>query len=477
VRTLCELPLAWRRASKQLARLALLLPALLSSGCAAYLHQHLLATQPARLGAEVAGDGWSHLPAPRTKLVVAVYKFRDQTGQYKLLNAGASFSTVVTQGATSVLIRALDESRWFESIERENIGNLLNERKIIRSTQAEYTVPGQPPPAPLAPLLFATILLEGGIISYDTNLITGGGGLRYFGAGASGQYRQDRVTVYLRAISTNTGRVMKTVYTSKMILSQQVSAGLFQFVDFKRLLETETGFTYNEPSEMAVKEAIEKSVQSLVMEGIQAGYWTPRDTAERHGPAMRAYEREKTENLTLDALGRVERPRRGPVGVGLLAGPQRYAGAYAQPLLEPGGELTVRGQLSPAWSLFANVGLVRLAAGPNGSYFNQRFSYLEAGAMLRLLPRDRFTPLLLAGGGLTGRTSERLLSAAAPLPHLVGGLGAEYLLTDHLGLNATLDGHYFFSNALDGYAQGRATTRYWGGHLGLVLYLGHPPRK
>jgi curli production assembly/transport component CsgG len=44
-------------------------------------------------------------------------------------------------------------------------------------------------------------------------------------------------------------------------------------VNFKRLLEVETGYTTNEPIQMAVTEAIEKAVASLVMEGIKDGIW------------------------------------------------------------------------------------------------------------------------------------------------------------------------------------------------------------
>ena len=93
----------------------------------------------------------------------------------------------------------------------------------------------------LPPLLYAGIILEGGIISYDTNVLTGGEGVKYFGIGGSDQYRQDRITIYLRAISTQSGRILKTVYTTKMILSQQVDVGVYKFVDFQRLLEVETG--------------------------------------------------------------------------------------------------------------------------------------------------------------------------------------------------------------------------------------------
>ena len=450
-----------------------LLTLALASSCAPYLHQHMLTPQRARLGAEVAGNElWRQLPAPAGKTIVAVYKFRDQTGQYRLQENGASFSTVVTQGATSILLRALEESHWFESIERENIGNLLNERKIIRSAQSEYTAQTGKPAQPLASMFFASIILEGGIISYDSNIITGGGGLRYFGSGASGQYRQDRVTVYLRAISTNTGRIMKTVYTSKTILSQQVSAGVFQFVDFKHLLETETGFTYNEPSEMAVKEAIEKSVQALILEGVQERFWAPRDTAEVHGPAVQAYQHEKFENLNIDELGRVQQPRRTRLGVGLSAGAQRYTGDYSAPNVTPAFEASLRWQASPAWSLLLNAGRGRLSAGPSNEYFNQQFSYAEVGAQLRLLPYDRLTPVLTAGAGATLRESRAAPAGPRVLPHAVVGAGLEYLATTRLGLSLTLDNHYYFSDQLDLLQQGRYNDYVWGLRVGAVYYLG-----
>ncbi|MFD1871520.1 CsgG/HfaB family protein [Hymenobacter bucti] len=441
--------------------------------CTPYLHQHALTTQPARLGSELRTPAqWGELPVPLRKTVVAVYKFRDQTGQYKPQANGASFSTAVTQGATTVLIKALEESQWFEPIERENLGNLLNERKIIRSTRQEYTEQtGQPQPN-LPSLLFAGVILEGGIISYDANIITGGAGLRYFGVGASGQYRQDRVTVYLRAVSTSTGKVLKTVYTSKTILSQQITAGLFQFVDFKRLLETETGFTYNEPSELAVKDAIEKSVQALVYEGFDDRLWVPRDTAALHGPARQAYLREKAENLNIDVLGRVQVPRRAPIALGLAGAAVQYRGDFAQPAQTFGVEATLRVALGETASLFLNAGQLRLAAGPTRNFFNNAYAYAEGGLLLRLLPRDRFTPYALAGAGATASTP--LLGSRRVLPHLVAGLGAEYLLTPHLGLSLGADAHYFLNDELDGVVSGRYNDYYWGARAGVVLYLGRP---
>lgn len=444
------------------------------SGCASYFHQTFMNPEPARLGAEVsANEVWRALPAARQRVVVAVYKFRDQTGQYKPQANGSSFSTAVTQGATSVLLRALEESKWFDPIERENLGNLLNERKIIRSTRAEYTEQtGQAQPL-LPPLLFAGIILEGGIISYDSNILTGGAGLRYFGAGASGQYRQDRVTVYLRAISTSTGKILKTVYTSKTILSQQVDASVFQFVKFKRLLEAETGFTYNEPSEMAVKDAIEKSVQALIYEGIQQRIWAPADTSAQHSVSMQAYLREKQENLATDVLGRKTSYQRRALGVGLLGGAQLYQGDYASPQYRPGGELTVRYRLGNGHlETFLNAGYGALAAGPSGRYFDQEFTHGEVGLQACLFPQDRFTPYLMVGAGVTVPINRIFDDGPSAVPHTVVGAGGEFLITPRLGFTLGVDNHYYFGDQMDGIRLGRYNDYSWGGRAGVIFYIG-----
>ena len=127
------------------------------------------------------------LPPPEQKIVVAVYKFRDQTGQYKPSETVANFSTAVTQGATTLLIKALEDSGWFLPIEREGLPNLLAERKIVRQTREGLLTDEQKKNMDvLPPLMYASVMLEGGVISYDTSLVTGGGGLKYFGSGGSG---------------------------------------------------------------------------------------------------------------------------------------------------------------------------------------------------------------------------------------------------------------------------------------------------
>jgi len=235
------------------------------------------------------------LPPPERKVVAATYQFSDQTGQYKYRADVTTYSRAVTQGATSMLIKALEDSGWFEVIEREGLARLLKERDIINTTRKNYkSSQGQSLPL-LPPLLYAGVILEGGIISYDTNVVTGGFGAKYFGLGGDIEYRKDQVTIYLRAVSVQNGKILKSVSTTKTILSKEVHLGIFRFVSLKRLLEAETGLTTNEPPHMCVLEAIEKAVLSLIIEGIADGIWNLKNPEDIKSPVIQSYLEEKKE--------------------------------------------------------------------------------------------------------------------------------------------------------------------------------------
>ena len=212
--------------------------------------------------------------APERQAVVAVYDFPDLTGQRKDKDNVASFSTAVTQGSTALLIDALKNAgngNWFKVVERNRIDDLAKERQIVRQTREEYLGKDA---NKLEPMLFAGIVLQGGIIGYDSNLHTGGIGARYLGIGADTQYRKDQVIVSLRAVSTNTGEVLMNVQVSKTVLSVSRDLSLFRFVDVgTKLVEAESGMTQNEANTIAVKTAIEQAVIELIKQGIERGYW------------------------------------------------------------------------------------------------------------------------------------------------------------------------------------------------------------
>lgn len=236
------------------------------------------------------------IPPPQRPIAVAVYGFTDQTGQFKPNEAGQTLSRAVTQGGGSILAKALQDAgnrQWFTIVERESLRNLLNERQIIREMRERYLGETNINAQALPAMLFAGVLLEGGIVGYDTNTVTGGAGAAFLGIGGRTEYRQDTVTVYLRAVSVRTGEVLTTVTASKTIASKAIGASAFKFVAFKELLEAEAGITTNEPDHLALQQAIEKAVYSLVMEGVELKLWDFAD-ARAGWPLLWRYQQERS---------------------------------------------------------------------------------------------------------------------------------------------------------------------------------------
>lgn len=435
------------------------------SGCHTFFYQPTR-SQRARQGEEtpITAD-LRRLPPAKEKIVAAVYKFRDLTGQYKLTETGSGFSTAVTQGTTNILLKALEESGWFVTIERENVSNLLNERKIVRSSVAQFKEGEN-----LPPLLFAGIILEGGVVSYDANIITGGGGLQYFGAGGATQYRQDRVTVYLRAVATKSGKILKTIYTSKTLLSQTVNASLFRYVTFKRLLETETGLTTTEPGQLVVTEAIEKAVQGLIVEGVRDGLWFPADKSVAEMKAVvDAYEQETTVMRETDVYGIrqiLDAPRLSVQPSGSI---WQYYGDYARHTPKPGYGLSATGWISPAVGIELAAATGTLAS--EGAFLN-RISSLTTHLVWVPRPYERWSPVLLLGAGLVGKTGASPWRWQGHYVQAQGSVGFQYRVNQRLSLRATLDYCQPFTDELDGKVAGQRNDYYLRGQAGLVVNFG-----
>jgi curli production assembly/transport component CsgG len=158
-------------------------------------------------------------------------------------------------------------------LEREGLQNVLTERKIIRASQNKPNTPANIQ-TQLPPLQAANLLLEGGVIAYDTNVRSGGEGARYLGIGASHEYRVDQVSVNLRAVDVRSGMVLANVMTTKTIYSVGQNASVFKFIEFKELLEAEAGYTTNEPAQLCVLSAIESAVAHLIAQGVERRLWS-----------------------------------------------------------------------------------------------------------------------------------------------------------------------------------------------------------
>ena len=232
---------------------------------------------------EILYEPLEEIAPPVRKVPIAVYAFTDKTGQRKQTGNIALISTAVTQGAEIWLIQALKKAskgEWFQVVERTALDNLLKERQIIRQTRET----AGDEDSTLSPLLFAGVILEGGIVGYDTNTFTGGSGARALGVGLNTEIRKDTVTVGIRLISVATGEILLAISSEKTILSTQISGDVFKFIDMgTKLIEMETGYTENESVTYAVRKAIEHAVLQIIKDGAKENLW---EIKERQGPPV-----------------------------------------------------------------------------------------------------------------------------------------------------------------------------------------------
>ena len=214
-------------------------------------------------------------PPSSDPIPVAVYRFQDMSGQRKPNNNYASLSSAVTQGGDVFLIKALQDAgkgKWFQPVERVGLENLVKERQLIRSQRETYE---KDQAKPLVPLIVAGIMIDGGIVGYDTNISSGGIGARFLGVGVDQQYRKDEVTVMLRLISVNTGEILLSTGATKTIYSTGINSNIMKFVDAgTKSLEFEAGTSINEPTTYAVRIAIEAAIVDMIKEGVKKKVWS-----------------------------------------------------------------------------------------------------------------------------------------------------------------------------------------------------------
>jgi curli production assembly/transport component CsgG len=271
-------------------QLLVILSLLVLSGCA--VTQKMGVEYKPEVATNKMQKEFDTLPAPAGKKVtVAVYSFADKTGQRKPTPGIASLSSAVTQGGEVFLIKALQDvgrGEWFDVVERVNIDALTKERTIIRQMREAYEGKDA---KPLMPLMFAGIIMDGGIIGYDSGSESGGAAYRFLGIGPQTQYSKDTVTVSLRAVSVNTGKVLAAITVTKIVYSTADSVAVLKYIDNKNILggvfgnannvnslsgsvfEAESGLTINEPGTLAVKATVEAAVVELIKEGEKKGVW------------------------------------------------------------------------------------------------------------------------------------------------------------------------------------------------------------
>ena len=249
------------------------------SGCASYSQMDKLLTKTQFQDAKIEGTTLDRpefvLPKPASgPIVVAVYGFLDRTGQRKPSPMVAQLSSAVTQGAETYLIKSLQDvggGNWFKVVERVGLDNLMKERQMIRQMREIYDGENA---KPLPPMLFAGILIEGGIVGYDSNIVTGGSGMRILGIGPQTQYQADMITVSLRVVSVTSGEVLTSITTTKTVYSYMDKLGVLRFVEAgTKSIEAEIGVGVNESGNRATNMAIQAAVVEMIRLGQRKGLW------------------------------------------------------------------------------------------------------------------------------------------------------------------------------------------------------------
>ena len=223
---------------------------------------------------ELQNEELLNLKPAKRKPVIAVYpnSFKDMTGQRRSNSQFALFSTAITQAPEALLIRALKHAsngEFFQVAERVGLDSLTKERQLIRSTRETFDEESA-----VKPLLLAGLLVQGAVLSIDSNIRSGGMGARYLGIGSSKEYREDLITISLRLVSVSTGEVLIEVLINKSIISVGLSQDLFRFIsNGTELIEIEGGAAENESTSIALQQSIEQGVLQIIKIGISKGYW------------------------------------------------------------------------------------------------------------------------------------------------------------------------------------------------------------
>lgn len=216
--------------------------------------EQILSSQP---NVTVATQLLAALPEREDKPSLAVYHISDRTGQVKELG-----SSVVTQGATDMLITALIRSRQFDVLGRVNFSDLMNEQNLQGN---QRLAAGEGPT--IGQMTGADYILEGAITEYQVDMETGGLGISLGGLGGTSQHARASTALDLRVLDTTTGEVVWAQSLKGEIEGKKVGLQAFSFMG-NNIVEFETGRGKQEVMNLVVRTLLEEAVYKLVQSSV-----------------------------------------------------------------------------------------------------------------------------------------------------------------------------------------------------------------
>ena len=412
----------------------------------------------------------TQLLSSNQKIMAAVYPFRMSTDQ-PLQSIKNTLQTTAAANYTTILFEALRTSGWFVPIEHGNMGNLLNgqpDKPLVPSTAVESaSLPASQRP---------TIILEAGLFSHDANTLSDEAASTYFANGVSNRYRQDRATVFIRALSAQSGKVLKTIYWTRTVLSQPVDATKYRYVLVNNRKAIHTGTTSVSPDHLAIVEAIKQAISGLIIEGVRDGLWVASNlSAAQTQSVISAYETEKMDVDEIEkstAQSRRVRSQVNPsfVSLGIYGGLMRYHGDYVNWDTKGAYGLSLEAYFTPHIGIQLNAATGTLASR---NAFSTNLTSLETNLIIRLLPYWRLTPLVYGGVGMVSRTGKNPVAFEGNrYIQYQGGIGLQYSLNNVIGFRAMLAYNQPGTDMLDGKRTGSHNDFYVRTTVGLIIHFG-----
>ena len=426
-------------------------------------------TEPTALTA-----GATALPAASQKITAAVYPFRIAAEQ-QYQPTQTMPRPVAIANYTTLLFEVLRTSNWFVPVESANMGTLLNSRQAQPLSTSEAG--NSDAPTAQQP----TLILESGLFSNDAMPVSAETVSSSGPTTAPGPWRQDRATVFIRAISVQTGQLLKTVYWTKTILSQPTGTNTYRYLLANQPNAPLTGTTSVSPDRMAIVEAMKQAVDGLIIEGVRDGLWATSAMPIAQTRSMIAtYEARRLAQSGVEeaeAQPKGNRQRRSPsfIDVSLYGGLSRYTGDYVNPLPKGAYGLSIDAYAIPYLGVQLNAATGTLASR---AIFSTNVTSLEANLLVRPLPFWRFTPLVVGGVGMLNRTgSSPLTFEGRSYLQYQAGLGLQYALSTTVGFRAMVMYNLPQTDLLDGKQAGAHNDFYVRSTLGLVLHFGQYTRR
>uniref|UniRef100_UPI00404AB6A5 Curli production assembly/transport component CsgG n=1 Tax=Gelidibacter sp. TaxID=2018083 RepID=UPI00404AB6A5 len=160
---------------------------------------------------------------------------------------------------------------------------------------------------------------------------------------------------------------------------------------------------------------------------------------------------------------------RGTNAVEMAAGTSVMNGDLSEPLFEISSRVGYKRIITPHLNISFSYNKFNLGYK---EVLNEGFMSFDLNLESTLLPNDKFSPFIFAGGGYNAANYFEQTATKVQ-----GGIGIEYIVMEKVGIKLFSDYNYVFSDELDGVVFGDSDDVYWRVLVGINFYFGGDNKK